>query len=100
MRSTRSTPGVLPTASRWPWARSSLRSYAEDERLDALAAALGRFGVARLPRDLGLSDEEFAAAVHLAPSTRPDRYTVLEHLGLDEGQIADRVREFVVAFDR
>lgn len=72
----------------------------EDERLDALAAALGRFGVARLPRDLGLSEEEFAAAVQLAPSTRPDRYTVLEHLGLDEGQIADRVREFVLAFDR
>jgi glycerol-1-phosphate dehydrogenase [NAD(P)+] len=72
----------------------------EDERLDSLAAALGRFGVARLPRELGLSDEEFAAAVHLAPSTRPDRYTVLEHLGLDKGQIADRVREFVVAFDR
>ena len=68
--------------------------------LDTLDAAFRRYGVARLPGDLGLTEEEFGAAVALAPSTRPDRYTVLEHLELDDAEIADRVREFVSAFDR
>lgn len=72
----------------------------EDGWLGALDAALRRYGVARRPGDLGLSDDEFAAAVALAPSTRPDRYTVLEHLELDDAEIADRVREFVSALDR
>jgi glycerol-1-phosphate dehydrogenase [NAD(P)+] len=76
---------------------SSLR---EDERLDAFDAALRRHGVARLPADLGLSEDEFAAAVARAPATRPDRFTVLEHLDLDEREIHERVREFVSAFDR
>jgi glycerol-1-phosphate dehydrogenase [NAD(P)+] len=72
----------------------------EDAWLGELDAALRRYGVARLPADLGLSEEELAAAVALAPSTRPDRYTVLEYLELDDAEIADRVREFVGAFDR
>lgn len=72
----------------------------EDERLAELDAALRRYEVARLPADLGLSDDEFAAAVAQAPATRPDRFTVLEHLALDESEIRERVREFVGAFDR
>ena len=65
-----------------------------------LEAALARNGVARLPRDLGLTEEQFAAAVELAPSTRPDRYTILEHLDYDKGEIIARVMDFVDAFDR
>jgi glycerol-1-phosphate dehydrogenase [NAD(P)+] len=72
----------------------------DDAWVGELDATLRRHGVARLPADLGLSEEELAAAVALAPSTRPDRYTVLEHLELDDAEIADRVREFVRAFDR
>ena len=72
----------------------------EDERLDALEAALRRYEVARLPADIGLSEEEFTASVARAPGTRPDRFTVLEHLDLDEREIARRVREFASAFDR
>lgn len=72
----------------------------EDERLGALDAALLRHGVARTPSDLGLEEDEFAAAVAHAPSTRPDRYTILEHLDLDERAIAERVRSFVNAVDR
>ena len=71
-----------------------------DEIVPALDAALRRHGVARLPRDLGLADEEFGAAVAEAPSTRPDRYTVLEHLSLSEAEIRTRVDEFVAAFGR
>ena len=65
-----------------------------------LDACLRRHQVPRLPADLGLSDEQFAAAVAHAPSTRPDRYTILEHLDMDEGEIARRVDEFVHTFDR
>ena len=71
-----------------------------DEVLGALDASLRRHGVPRVPRDLGLADEEFAAAVAHAPSTRPERYTILEHLAMDEKEIHRRVHEFVAAFDR
>jgi glycerol-1-phosphate dehydrogenase [NAD(P)+] len=65
-----------------------------------LEAALRRHSVARLPGDLGLTQEQFAAAVALAPSTRPDRFTILEHLELDEAAIRARVEDFVGTFDR
>jgi glycerol-1-phosphate dehydrogenase [NAD(P)+] len=71
-----------------------------DVILEPLEAALRRHGVARLPGDLGLTEEQFAAAVALAPSTRPDRFTILEHLELDEAAIRDRVEDFVGTFDR
>jgi glycerol-1-phosphate dehydrogenase [NAD(P)+] len=61
---------------------------------------LRHHGLPRLPRELGLSDEQFAEAVHYAPRTRPDRFTLLEHLDLDEREVSDRVRAYVEAFDR
>ncbi|HEX5467597.1 MAG TPA: iron-containing alcohol dehydrogenase family protein [Gaiellaceae bacterium] len=72
----------------------------QDELFEPLGAAFGRHGVARTPGDLGLSEDQFCAAVEKAPSTRPDRYTILERLELDEGQIRERVRSFVDAVDR
>jgi hypothetical protein len=35
-----------------------------------------------------------------APATRPDRYTVLEHLAMDEEEARTRVRAFADAFGR
>jgi glycerol-1-phosphate dehydrogenase [NAD(P)+] len=70
------------------------------ELTEALDAAFQRHGVPRLPDDLRLTDEQFAAAVGHAPSTRPDRYTILEHLDMSEDEIRDRVDSFVAAFDR
>ena len=71
---------------------------------DALArqvdACLTLHGLPRLPADLGLTEEQFTEAVLYAPRTRPDRYTVLEHLDLDERGVAERVRAYVEAFDR
>ena len=52
----------------------------------------------RVPADLGLSAEQFAEAVVLAPSTRPDRYTILEHLDLDPAAVRDRVDAFVESY--
>jgi glycerol-1-phosphate dehydrogenase [NAD(P)+] len=70
-----------------------------DEESAALVdACLRRHELPRLPADLGLSTEQFAEAVVLAPSTRPDRYTILEHLDLDEAAVQARVDAFVEAY--
>jgi glycerol-1-phosphate dehydrogenase [NAD(P)+] len=69
----------------------------DTELMAAIDACLRRHGLPRTPADLGLSDEQFAQAVHHAPRTRPDRFTVLEHLDLDEGAIRERVAAFVAA---
>jgi glycerol-1-phosphate dehydrogenase [NAD(P)+] len=72
-----------------------------DERMAAAVdACLARHGLPRLPGDLGLSEAQFVQAVLHAPGTRPDRYTVLEHLALDERGVSERVRAFLDAFDR
>jgi glycerol-1-phosphate dehydrogenase [NAD(P)+] len=72
----------------------------KDDRLAAVDAFMRRYDVPRLPSDLHLDEEQFAAAVAHAPSTRPDRYTILEHLDLSKNEIATRVRSFVAALDR
>jgi glycerol-1-phosphate dehydrogenase [NAD(P)+] len=72
----------------------------EDELFTTLGDTLRRRGVARLPGDLGLTDEQFAAAVAEAPRTRPDRYTILERLDLADDEIRARVRSFAGAVDR
>jgi glycerol-1-phosphate dehydrogenase [NAD(P)+] len=38
--------------------------------------------------------------VAYAPRTRPDRYTLLEHLALDDAGVREHVRRYVEAFDR
>jgi glycerol-1-phosphate dehydrogenase [NAD(P)+] len=66
-----------------------------DERLAAeLDTCLTRHGLPRSHRDLGLSDDQFIQAVAYAPSTRPGRFTILEHLDLDEEAIRNRVHAY------
>jgi glycerol-1-phosphate dehydrogenase [NAD(P)+] len=67
----------------------------DDVLFALLAGCLTRHELARGPEQLGLSEEQFAAAVMAAPETRPDRYTILEHLNLDEAAVAEQVRAFV-----
>jgi glycerol-1-phosphate dehydrogenase [NAD(P)+] len=61
-------------------------------------ACLRRHRLPRLPADLGLSEQQFAEAVVHAPKTRPDRYTILEHLELDDAAARERVAAFAEAF--
>ena len=80
-------------------AASLFTSYLRGDEglMRAIDACLSRHGLPRTPGDLGLSEEQFAQAVHHAPLTRPDRYTVLEHLALDQAEARERVRAFVGA---
>lgn len=72
----------------------------DDELFERLRVCLGRHELPRTPAELGLTDEQFALAVQYAPLTRPDRYTVLEHLDLDLDQIRESVRALTTAVRR
>ena len=63
-------------------------------------ACLCRHGLPRTPADLGLTEEQFAQAVSYAPQTRPDRYTILEHLDLGEEEVRRRVDAYAGAYGR
>ncbi len=63
----------------------------------AISSCLRRHGLPRVPAEAGLSDEQFAEAVRLAPATRPGRYTILERLGLSPAEVAKYVEEYVRA---
>jgi glycerol-1-phosphate dehydrogenase [NAD(P)+] len=63
-------------------------------------ACLARHGLPRTPSDIGLDAGQFARAVYCAPETRPDRYTILEHLDLSEEDARARVEAYLAAFDR
>lgn len=67
----------------------------DESRTAALSTCLARHRLPRLPEELGLTDEQFAAAVVHAPKTRPGRYTILEHLDLDASAVRGRVKEYV-----
>ncbi|TQN30385.1 glycerol-1-phosphate dehydrogenase [NAD(P)+] [Haloactinospora alba] len=65
------------------------------ERMEAVRSCLLRHELPTLPADIGLDQEEFARAIAYAPSTRPGRYTILEHLALTEGDIRRSVGDYV-----
>ena len=71
-------------------ARCSARSCAATGRGSRqLARCLRRHGLPGCPADLGLTDERVRRArCAYAPRTRPDRYTILEHLDLSPAEIA------------
>jgi glycerol-1-phosphate dehydrogenase [NAD(P)+] len=63
-------------------------------------SCLRRYDLPRLPVDIGLTDDQFGEAVAHAPQTRPDRYTILEHLDLDPGAIRGRIAGYVEIYRR
>ncbi|GAA1850837.1 iron-containing alcohol dehydrogenase family protein [Asanoa iriomotensis] len=66
----------------------------EQERLAQLVTAMRRHGLAITPSEIGLTDAQFAQAVAQAPATRPDRYTILEHLALSPTEIDARLEGY------
>ncbi|ASW57228.1 iron-containing alcohol dehydrogenase family protein [Plantactinospora sp. KBS50] len=71
----------------------------DQRRLRQMSACLRRHNLPRTPADVGLDDEQFADAVAFAPRTRPDRYTILEHLDLGAEEIRRRLGDYVDALD-
>ncbi len=69
-------------------------------QITAIDRCLARHDLPRTHRDLGLSDEQFSEAVLQAPGTRPDRFTILEHLDLGREEVRRRVHAFADAVDR
>jgi glycerol-1-phosphate dehydrogenase [NAD(P)+] len=63
--------------------------------LVAMTEALRRCDLPLTPGDLGLTSAEFAAAVDFAPQTRPDRFTILEHLAMSPEQVREQVESFL-----
>ena len=72
----------------------------DGEQLAAIDACLRRHSLPRVPADVGLTTEQFVQAVVAAPTTRPDRYTILEHLDLSPDEVADSVDAFLASVDR
>jgi glycerol-1-phosphate dehydrogenase [NAD(P)+] len=69
----------------------------EDEgRFAQVLACLRRHGLPTTPAELGVDAEQFLAALMYAPSTRPDRYTILEYLALDREAMRRRLAAFLL----
>ena len=66
----------------------------DDENFDELAFSLAQHELPLTHLDLGFNDDEFMQIINKAPSTRPDRFTILEHLKLNENQIKNKINEF------
>ncbi len=64
------------------------------EQFAMIDNCLRRHHLPRAPEDIGLTIEQFVAAIDLAPTTRPDRYTILEHLAMSKEEIAGQVKEY------
>ncbi len=67
----------------------------DSARVRHIADVFERHGLPLTPAELELTERQFVDAVLFAPATRPDRYTILEHLDLDEPGAVRAVHEFV-----
>jgi glycerol-1-phosphate dehydrogenase [NAD(P)+] len=73
----------------------------EDHRRFAqMSECLSRHQLPRTPAEVGLDDEQFTRVVEFAPRTRPDRYTILEHLEMTPDDIRQKLAEYVDAVKR
>lgn len=71
-----------------------------ETRFAQIAGCLAHHDLPRTPKDIGLTTDQFVAAVLEAPATRPDRYTIIEHLDLDERSARAYVEGFISSLDR
>jgi glycerol-1-phosphate dehydrogenase [NAD(P)+] len=66
----------------------------DQDLFEEILACLRHAGAPVCPAELGVSEEDFTRAVLEGPATRPDRYTILEHLDLSPEEARVKVAEF------
>ena len=69
----------------------------DEPRLAQMSDCLARHQLPRRPSDVGLTDEQFVEAVGFAPRTRPDRYTILEHLAMTPDETRRKLADYAQA---
>jgi glycerol-1-phosphate dehydrogenase [NAD(P)+] len=69
----------------------------DERRFAQMADCLARHRLPRTPADVGLTAGQFVEVVEFAPRTRPDRYTILEHLAMAPDEIRRKLAEYDVA---
>ena len=69
----------------------------DERRFTQMSACLGRHQLPRTPQEVGLSADQFAEIIDFAPRTRPDRYTILEHLAMTPDQTRRKLAQYVDA---
>jgi glycerol-1-phosphate dehydrogenase [NAD(P)+] len=66
----------------------------DERRFAQMADCLDRHRLPRTAADLGLTADQFVEVVEFAPRTRPDRYTILEHLAMPPAEIRRKLAEY------
>jgi glycerol-1-phosphate dehydrogenase [NAD(P)+] len=66
----------------------------DERRFAQMADCLSRHRLPRTAADLGLTTDQFVEVVEFAPRTRPDRYTILEHLAMSPAEIRRKLAEY------
>jgi glycerol-1-phosphate dehydrogenase [NAD(P)+] len=66
----------------------------DERRFGQMADCLSRHRLPRTAADLGLTADQFVEVVEFAPRTRPDRYTILEHLAMSPAEIRRKLAEY------
>jgi glycerol-1-phosphate dehydrogenase [NAD(P)+] len=64
-----------------------------------MAGVLRRHGLPAKTEEIGFTVDEFVHVVEFAPTTRPGRFTILEHLNLSTPQIKDAYADYAKAID-
>ena len=67
------------------------------DRFRQIASCLRRHCLPTAPDEIGLTTEQFVDAVTYAPKTRPDRYTIIEHLDMAPDEIRGRLADYADA---
>ncbi|MEV6598911.1 iron-containing alcohol dehydrogenase family protein [Actinoplanes sp. NPDC051346] len=69
----------------------------DERRFAQMSDCLARHQLPRIPADVGLETQQFVEIVQFAPKTRPDRYTILEHLALSSDEVSRKLSDYVAA---
>jgi glycerol-1-phosphate dehydrogenase [NAD(P)+] len=69
----------------------------DERRFAQMSECLARHQLPRTPADVGLDVAQFVEIVEFAPRTRPDRYTIIEHLAMSPDEIRRKLAEYVEA---